>query len=69
MRDAGTRDAESPVLAIQQSSEVIRPDDVDAIRHQAYELYLSRGGSHGSDLSDWLEAERIVRQRRGNVSP
>jgi hypothetical protein len=26
----------------------------------AYELYLTRGGSHGHDLDDWFVAERIV---------
>ena len=61
--------AETPMLAIEQSSEVARPvsDDHDEIRRQAYALYLSRGGGDGSDLSDWLEAERIVRLRRGRV--
>jgi hypothetical protein len=34
------------------------------IRIRAYELYLSRGGADGDDLSDWLEAERIVRNSR-----
>lgn len=59
-------DAERPVLAIEESSDVSRTesDDLDEIRRQAYELYVSRGGDHGGDLSDWLEAERIVRRRR-----
>lgn len=69
-RDTGmdARANESPVLAIEQSSEVTRPvaDDISEIRRQAYELYVSRGGGDGNDLSDWLEAERIVRQRRGS---
>ena len=62
------RSSESPVLAIEQASEVSRPaaDDADEIRREAYVLYLSRGGVDGDDLSDWLEAERIVRQRRGS---
>jgi len=30
----------------------------DQIRTRAYELYLERGGTHGSDLDDWLTAER-----------
>ena len=28
------------------------------IARRAYELYLARGGSHGSDWEDWLRAER-----------
>jgi DUF2934 family protein len=30
------------------------------ISELAYELFLKRGSSHGNDLGDWLEAERIV---------
>jgi len=30
------------------------------IAEQAYELYEKRGQSHGRDLDDWLEAERLV---------
>ena len=58
---------ETPALAIEQASELRAPpsDEIESeIRRQAYELYLSRGGGDGNDLSDWLEAERIVRGRR-----
>ena len=30
----------------------------DDIARFAYALYLARGGSHGDDVADWLEAER-----------
>jgi len=30
------------------------------IAHRAYELYQLRGGHHGSEFEDWLEAEREV---------
>lgn len=36
------------------------PDIQEAIRLKAYELYVERGYSHGNDVQDWLEAERIV---------
>ena len=36
----------------------------DAIRQKAYEIFLSRGSADGSDVSDWLEAERQVRSTR-----
>lgn len=35
----------------------------EEIAKVAYELYLKRGCVHGHDLSDWLEAERIVLAR------
>lgn len=30
------------------------------IAKTAYEIYEKRGGCHGCDLDDWLEAEKIV---------
>ena len=38
-------------------------DERDRIAARAYELYLERGGSHGRDTDDWLEAEREVGRR------
>jgi hypothetical protein len=35
----------------------------DEIRRRAYELYVQRGSSSGSEAEDWLTAEREVRQR------
>jgi Protein of unknown function (DUF2934) len=32
----------------------------DRIALKAYELWESRGRSHGSDVENWLEAERVV---------
>jgi len=36
----------------------------DEIAEAAYQRYLSRGGDHGRDFEDWLEAERDLRSRR-----
>jgi hypothetical protein len=35
----------------------------DEIRRRAYELYLQRGNSPGSEAGDWLAAEDEIRQR------
>ena len=35
----------------------------DEIRHRAYQRYLERGGSHGSDFDDWLDAEQDLRRK------
>jgi hypothetical protein len=40
------------------------PEIQEAIRLQAYELYLQRGGVHGSDVEDWATAEKIILQSR-----
>ncbi len=32
----------------------------DSIRERAFNLFHNRGGAHGSDVEDWLQAERDV---------
>lgn len=49
----------SPIKTVGESTmdeEVLR----QRIAEKAYELYQKRGQSHGHDLDDWLEAERLV---------
>jgi hypothetical protein len=37
----------------------------EQIRRRAHEIWLKRGGHAGSDVADWLEAEReITREER-----
>lgn len=43
-------------------------NDPDAIAKRAYEIYLNRGGQHGADLDDWLEAERQLRPGPSDVT-
>jgi hypothetical protein len=33
-------------------------NDPDKVARRAYEIYQRRGGNHGADVDDWLEAER-----------
>ena len=33
----------------------------ELVQRKAYELYEQRGYEHGQDLSDWFEAERLLR--------
>lgn len=40
------------------------PSD-DDIRVRAYHRYLERGGGHGMDFEDWLEAKRELRELNG----
>lgn len=35
----------------------------EEIARRAYELYVARGGTPGSDIEDWLKAERELRGR------
>jgi hypothetical protein len=35
----------------------------EEIAEAAYQRYLARGGEHGRDFDDWLDAERSLRSR------
>jgi len=41
-----------------------RTPTYEEIAEAAYRRYLDRGGQHGSDFDDWVEAERSLRSRR-----
>lgn len=41
----------------------LEPSD-EEIRVRAYHRYLERGGSHGTDFEDWLEAKRELQRSR-----
>jgi len=33
------------------------------IRERAFEIHIERGGIHGCDLDDWLQAERELQEK------
>ena len=35
----------------------------DAIRKKAYELYEKRGKKQNRDMDNWLEAEKMIKQK------
>ena len=41
----------------------------DQIRRRAYELYEQRGSDGGYEVSDWLQAESEVVQKKGANAP
>jgi hypothetical protein len=43
--------------SVQTQITAVQPCDND-IRYRAYEIYIARGEQPGSDLDDWLQAER-----------
>jgi hypothetical protein len=55
---------------IAQESAAIYPDTFatpptsEEIAVEAYNIYSERGGEHGRELDDWLEAERRLSARR-----
>jgi DUF2934 family protein len=44
-------------------TDVAAPDR-ERIASRAYELWIQRGGAHGRDVEDWLDAERELVYRR-----
>ena len=42
--------------------------DDERVARLAYELFEGRGGQHGSDLDDWLEAERRLKPGQASVT-
>ena len=56
---------QAPVL--RRTARKAEPDaSREEIARVAYELFERHGRTHGRDQQDWLEAERLVRQRRRN---
>jgi hypothetical protein len=39
------------------------PPSPQQIAQEAHAIYLARGGEHGHDVDDWLEAERRLQTR------
>ena len=41
----------------------------DAVRELAYRLWAARGGQHGFDLQDWLDAEWLIGDSEDDSEP
>ena len=37
----------------------------EEIELRAYQIYLERGGAHGQDVEDWVQAERELVEKYG----
>jgi hypothetical protein len=46
-----------------QGDGIPRPT-FEEIAEAAYHRYIQRGGHHGNDFDDWIDAERSLRSRR-----
>ena len=47
----------------QRQPQSVGAPRVEEIRQRAYEIHLERGGEHGWDQDDWLQAERDLTRR------
>jgi Protein of unknown function (DUF2934) len=50
-------------LEPEQKPQLAGAPSVEEIRQRAYEIHLERGGVHGWDQDDWLQAERDLAQK------
>jgi hypothetical protein len=39
----------------------------EEIELRAHQIYIERGGAHGQDMEDWLQAERELLDERGKT--
>jgi hypothetical protein len=69
-RDRRAAHSEPSPADIADEASAIYPDTFDTppspeeIATEAYAIYQARGGEHGRDQDDWLEAERRLTSRR-----
>jgi hypothetical protein len=56
-------------IAHHQREELMVPPAIsyDDIANRAYALYVRRGGEHGHDLEDWLQAEREILEQENST--
>ena len=64
-RSASTATQTSTTIAVMKSASEIQ----DQIRRRAYELYEQRGSNDGQEVSDWLQAESEVAQKKAANVP
>jgi Protein of unknown function (DUF2934) len=57
---------EEPMVETRAESADLTPIEPteEEIRERAYQRYLERGGGHGMDFEDWLEAERELKSQK-----
>ena len=56
--------AEVPVSAPAEDEAPLHDEpSTEEIARRAYEIFLERGGAHGSDSDDWLQAELELRAK------
>ena len=50
--------------AAEKEPRLLREPTFEEIAEAAYHRYLRRGGDHGADFEDWIEAERELKEKR-----
>ncbi len=56
----------APVVPKKPAAETISLEE--QIRRRAHEIYLERGDADGSEIDDWLQAEREIQAKKISTS-
>jgi hypothetical protein len=52
--------------AVEERERLLQSTREQEIRNRAYEIYLQRGTQPGSEVEDWLQAERELATQSSN---
>jgi hypothetical protein len=67
MKRNGASNSETTPKAVaelgRQEKEKSTAPSLEQIAQRAFEIHLERGGNHGRDLDDWLQAERELQEK------
>lgn len=63
---AGNTSKIGPQSGIAEEQTTKHTPAQEEIRQRAYEIHIERGGIHGCDLDDWLQAERELQEKYKN---
>jgi hypothetical protein len=50
-------------FSVTKEQSVENAPTAEEIRKRAFEIHIERGGIHGCDLDDWLQAERELQEK------
>ncbi len=59
-----TTERARPRRVTKRAPKPAAPISNEEIALEAYHLFLARGGQNGDEVTDWLMAEQIVRERK-----
>jgi hypothetical protein len=57
----------SPLVGSESRTAEAHPTQ-EEIELRAYQIYIERGGAHGHDVDDWLQAEHELFEKYANNS-
>jgi len=49
--------------AEEQANSPVQHPSQEEIRRRAFEIHIERGGIHGCDLDDWMQAEKELAEK------